>query len=620
MTSSSVSPIEYLNAAIESYNPFNRPAAVKQQDVWGKGFPDIETLNAHASDAVFQAIKQVSSSPSKVTSIAITADLGVGKTHLISRIRHRLKDKGGAFFVYASASKFGELNRIQYQFLQTLGASLSEVGSEGVKQWQELAAAMLNQIAEQPLPLKEVIENFPSVLEEYGMDHLTQEVCQNKPHISDPDVVRAILWTLSKVYAPYAIKWLSGNDISEAKAAELELPNVDKEDREANAFDTVLQILSLISDYKALIVCFDELEGVNFNEGGYTKAQVVAELVKNLFDSLNLDSDSRGVVLLTVMIPDTWQLKIKILPGGMPYRVSAATREPIELKHMDGDSIVELVTLWLREFYESRNLVPHNPVYPFKENKLRELAREKPTVRKVLQWCAGHFEVTGTSTIINSDDSKNQQPHPVEAAFNKELAYIEGSIQTLLENKAKLANALRLGFSTLVGQTIEKVKIAAIEEVKAKASDKGYIDFKIIGKENNKTVKIGVAVLQQSNARSVLAGLNRLIEYNKFDLTRGCLVRSKEISDKTQAQQCLSKLLSPNLGGEWVLLKVEAIKPLLAILFVYEAREDYEVSEEQIFDFIAQNNLAGENYLIQEIMSDPSGQIPVGLVDEDSAA
>lgn len=173
------SPIDQLNAAIESSNPFvDRGAAVRAQDVWGKEFPDIQTLNAHASDAVFQAIKQVSSGQGKVTSIALIAEQGVGKTHIISRIRHRLQAQGGALFVYASASKFSDLDRIEYQFLQTLGDSLNQVGNQGVKQWQELAVAMLNQIAEKPLPLKEVIENFPFVLEEYGMDKLVQEVCQ----------------------------------------------------------------------------------------------------------------------------------------------------------------------------------------------------------------------------------------------------------------------------------------------------------------------------------------------------------------------------------------------------------------------------------------------------------
>ena len=99
---SSPSPIEDLIAAIQSHNPFDKPAIVKSQDVWGKGFPDVETLNSHASDAIFEAIKRVRTSQStqdKVTSLAITAEKGVGKSHIISRIRHRLEREGGALFV-----------------------------------------------------------------------------------------------------------------------------------------------------------------------------------------------------------------------------------------------------------------------------------------------------------------------------------------------------------------------------------------------------------------------------------------------------------------------------------------------------------------------------------------
>ncbi len=103
----------------------------------------------------------------------------------------------------------------------------------------------------------------------------------------------------------------------------------------------------------------------------------------------------------------------------------------------------------------------------------------------------------------------------------------------------------------------------------------------------------------------------------KLDLARGCLVRSKEINrTATQAQQYLRQLLSPQLGGEWVKLTGDNIKPLLAVLSVYSGRENYELSEEQIFDFIAHKKLAVENYLINEILGVPSGQRPSGLVEE----
>ena len=143
------------------------------------------------------------------------------------------------------------------------------------------------------------------------------------------------------------------------------------------------------------------------------------------------------------------------------------------------------------------------------------------------------------------------------------------------------------------------------------------LGFKIIGEEDGKTVKIGVAIVQQSGGKGVQAILGQLIDYETFDLTRGCLVRSKKISPSAnKARESVRTLLNEK-GGEWVLLRGEDIKPLLAIQLVLENRESYKLSEAEIIDFIKQKKLAINNPLIREILSDPSGQEPENLMDED---
>ena len=87
--------------------------------------------------------------------------------------------------------------------------------------------------------------------------------------------------------------------------------------------------------------------------------------------------------------------------------------------------------------------------------------------------------------------------------------------------------ALYFGFNTLKGQTIECVMIEEItNDIKPKAKNSNFINFKIIGNENGKEVKIGVAVVQDSQF-TLNACLKRLNDYHTFDLTRGCLVRSQ---------------------------------------------------------------------------------------------
>ncbi len=609
MISSSASTTLEINAAIESHNPFvERGAAVRAQDVWDKGLPDVSSLNAHASDAVFQAIQQVNSAEGKVTSIAIVGQQGTGKTHIISRIRQRLLEEGNNLFIYASASHFTDLKLINYHFLQILSQSLNQTGNQNLKQWQELAIAILieaynhvgkhdqaEKISQYPQDL--IQNNFPAAIERNHkfIDSLVSVSLLIKPNV-DPDIIRAILWTLSEVHAPYAIKWLSGDSLSGDKATELSLPNNLQEYQEAKAFEFALQILGLISDYKPLLICFDELEGVSIDDSSSHKAQAIAELVKNLFDSL-ISSSRHGIVILTAMLPDTWKLKIKSLPGGIPHRVSAATTEAIELKYLNADSIVELVSLWLQEFYNNQNLVPETPVYPFTENQLRELGNYKPTTREVITWCANNF-------VVPTIETPTPEVNSVQVAFDQELATVEASIETLIEDKSKLAAALLLSFSHLIGKTINDVTIERIEKVEPVNLNKGFIDFKVIANQNEETLKIGVAILQQDNSNQVLAGLKRLIEYKTFDLNRGCLLRSKDIgADSTQLQEGLKKLLSPKLGGKWVILEAEAIKPLLAILFVSKARENYDLSKEQVNEFIEQSNLVVNNSLIHQIIS-----------------
>jgi hypothetical protein len=629
-----VSSIEAINAAIQSHNPFTNAGIVQEQHVWGKIFPDVPTLNAHASNAVFQAIELVRTSQSsqdKVTSIAITAQQGVGKTHLLSRIRHQLEREGGALFVYAGVNNYTDLNLVKYQFQQTLADSLSKTGSQGVMQWQEVAAGMANEgfkaiNANAPsLSPQELLERFDRVYASWSgrnrnlMDRLAKEVLKAKPN-ADPYIVRAILWTLSETQASFAREWLSGDELAQSNADYLGLPNPSKtnQDREAEALKNIQQILNLVSYYNPVVICFDEIDVKNtFSEDGLPTELVIADLVKRLHDTLQHSELSRGVVIITVMLPVTWTQKINEIQDGTPDRVSKYTgRKPIDLKYIDSDFLVELATLWLNDFYTIRNLLPPHKVYPFEEINLREYGKGRPTVREALKWCAENFKVKGN--IL-----------PKEPFERFELALKIEREEDILDyldekNNSLIADVLRFAFQTLKGQILdgetstgerlEQLLIEDILEIEPKSKNQGWINFKIIGKEKDKIFKIGVIVLQYSHGKAVRAGILRLIEYKAFDITRGCLVRSKtqekKILKRWDSYIYLKKLVE-ELGGEHVDLTNEEIRPLMHLYSVYQKRHNYQLNEEQLLNFSQQ--ITRNNPLLLEILSDPSGQI-----DEDS--
>ncbi|MBD2413158.1 hypothetical protein FACHB389_21725 [Nostoc calcicola FACHB-389] len=609
-----------INELITNQNPFAGHIVVRPQQIWGKSYPDVSSINSHASNAVFDAVEQIRKGKRETVGITITAEKGLGKSHIISRVRHRLETEGHALFIYMG--KYDSLNQIKYQFLQAVASSLRAFGSQKVMQWQEIAAALINEAKNCNYTPQQYISNiYPNWLSKYStktIDSLTDSVLKIKPDIANPYIIRAILWTLSTAHAHYANYWLSGLEITQTEANALGLPNYKNDDREAEALTNVRQILDIISHYRVPVICFDELDIAEISDTGFTAAQVIANLVKDLYNNLK-----KGIFLLA-MYPETWNEQIRTLPQteAVVDRLASeqADRQPIALKYLNSDDIVILVSQWLQDFYQEHKQTPPDSLYPFHETKLRELGKSKPTVRSVLKWCADNFAppLTSDEKILPPPPTPGvippPPPHPVKPYFNSELANVEASIDSLMEEQETMGNALWLAFNSLIGETVEGVTIKDIEEIEASAADDGYIDFRIVDKDRK--VRIGVTVVQQ-DGKFIGAALNRLIDYRRFDLTRGCLVRSKKINPGAGLARERLRILLKEKGGEWVGLQSQDIKPLLAIYFVWYNRDSYQVTEEQIFDFIEQKQLAINNPLIREILSDPSGQEPTNLTDDE---
>jgi len=180
--------------AIKNHNPFDRPLVVRSHDIWVTGFPDVPSLNAHASDAVFDALDRVRRKEQPVIGITIKAERGLGKSHLISRIRHRLQTDGSALFVYTS--EINDLNRIKAEFLRNLANSLKHIDSQGISQWRELATAIFNEAYNKALTPEEMIRHFSEVLKLNSkvVEHWTDRVLGIKHDIENPDIIAAILW------------------------------------------------------------------------------------------------------------------------------------------------------------------------------------------------------------------------------------------------------------------------------------------------------------------------------------------------------------------------------------------------------------------------------------------
>lgn len=622
-----MSSSENIDDAIKNSNPFSIKF-VDQHHIWGASFPDVPEINAHISDEVFSAIDKVSKSEIPSIGIIISGEKGLGKTQIISRIRHRLQTERRAFFVYMG--NYGDLDYIKSEFLQTLTSSLKRIGVEGVMQWQELAANMFFAAkGDRPCTPKELASGrFASIVNHNPKtpENWANGICARKTELNNPYLVKAILWTLSENHAPYAISWLAGQELTQAKADELGLPN-NSQKTELATFKTTCELLSLIGNYSNLVFCFDELDDPSNNTRGFTRAQVVAALAKDLRNAIS------KCVLLMAMYPATLRDEIKLAQmQGASYDRTAD--KVLELDYLNPDTSVLLVRKWLEDFYTSKELTPPHSLYPFDESEIREIGKERPTARAVLKWCSENWKIKDNlsdstkskSESENIDKSQKEETEDNKSNFNlgrdafeNALEVVEDSIDECMADNALVGAALWFAFISLIEEEIDGIEITDVEWIdeKAKVADQGYLHLRIIAKENGKIVKIGVAAILNATGKFVGAALKRLIDYKKFDFTRGCLVRSLKIARGAAVpQECVRKLLKEQ-GGEWVVLLEEHIKPLIALSLVYDKIEDYELTEEQLFEFAIENRLVIDNPLIREILSDPSGQDPSELIDDD---
>mgnify|MGYP001142015107 CR=1 FL=1 len=577
---------------IRENNPFEGNTIVRSSQIWGKSFPDVPSINSHASKAVLEAVYKVNQSKLQTVGITITGEKGIGKSQVISRVRHQLQKDQKTLFIYIG--KYSSLNKIKSEFLQAVASSLRAYGKyEGVMQWQEIAAHLINNARNLKCSPNQYIAKFRKPSSKL-IESLVNQILQTKQDINNPYLVRAILLTLApQSLSIYANHWLAGHELAEKQANALGLPNPKQEDKEAEAFTTACQILDLVSDYKLPVICFDELDRTDVDDNGFTTAQVVASLSKDFYNNLK-----RGIFLLS-MYEETWRDQVKVLPQAEAIIERIANyptaKETIKLSYLNSESVVTVVSHWLKEFYDSHQVTPPSPLYPFDENKLREFGTQKPSVRDILNWCSHHWTVSGDEPSTVSHKS------PVELAFNQELQEIEDSMNDVMENNDWMASALLMGFESLIGKAVNGFQVEKVDNLLGRC----HVQFKIYGKDNGKEVKIGVAVIQQSNGNAIKARLIQLADYQQFDLTRGCLVRSQTINPNSKvAQQYLYPLLDEK-GGKCAVLKPEHIKPILAFFQVYQNCENYELNPEDIRSYVNEKGLLINNPLIQDILSKP---------------
>jgi len=291
-------------------------------------------------------------------------------------------------------------------------------------------------------------------------------------------------------------------------------------------------------------------------------------------------------------------------------KICTAYPEPITLEHISPETIEELVALWLADIYQAKDIQPPTPIYPFERDELIQFAKGKPDVRETLKWCS--------KLLVKKLDTISPPPEKLPLTERLENAYhkaIDQFSNSFLDDNQLVAEVLRFHFDKISSieklrdLAIENVFVLSTEDITPKHKNSGYLQFKIIAKENDKELSIAVGVLQQTSGLSVGAGFKRLLDNRQFKFDRGCMVRSKErkLKRNWDSYQYYQDLIAK--GGEWVDLKEEEFKPLFALKYVYDNCAQFDLTAKRLDSLKLVYDRIANNPLIKEILSRPEGEV-----------
>jgi hypothetical protein len=586
-------------------NPFKKDLVIAAEEVWGEIISDLPIINQHIEQRIDQAIVEVRQKYLSKIGIVVKGEKGTGKSHSIRRVWKKIERESGALFSYISPCPNPKIIDAHVRF--HLVESFTHQDAYKVTQWQRFAAILISSLkgtdyeeqyedyialSDRPNELKKHIHKTvgaSSLVDSFGA--IAEAILENQAGL-DYYFTKAVILSLlgTTLAAQVALSWIKGEDASDIKR--FGLPEYSKEQQETRNIWVIKQICKLAEVASLpVIIWFDQAEASTDDiETGDSAVVTVARCIDRIY------FDCSNVILLSCFQSDKWR-EIAQMQGGTPDRVG---QKVLEAKPPSEDQMVELVQTRLNWFYRSKglNVSDYPRLYPIEESQIKEIAKAGTGARQLFQLCAENFEK------IEIIDAKEKRKKQFLDSYNELLGKVSSSIKEDEKIASIIACAMRMlpksGTADVVIEEIKNIGSSSTHDLHLIAS--GYDSI------HDKEVKIGVRICETKNAKTFNAVMKRLIDYRKYNITRGCLIRSTSVPRSWRIGQQLKQQLVEQQGGEVVVLEKDAVKPLVALERIYEQSADYGFDKEELVSLVQELNLVATNSLIQEILSAPIQQ------------
>ncbi|MHA2244144.1 MAG: hypothetical protein ACXADY_04190 [Candidatus Hodarchaeales archaeon] len=345
-------------------NPFRSTSV---GDPWQAKVIDVPEINRKATRVVLETLDEVRST-GRSGMCMILGDAGVGKTHILSRLRKIAEEQN---YLFVSIRPLGDLQRIYGHILQEIMISLRKKGeneeytplerfvgemvshalSDGLPD-NPVASSLANSFSQDPMKIYQFKpEKFYSTnLKKMAINYLANI----HPDV-DIQFLEVLFHTLNPTIRPTAFKWLSGIEVSETDLKRLDVPHsINTENRALS----IIQTISALAR-RPILLSFDQLESIYIRFKRDSGIQL-------LFDSLtNLYNQCSHLLVLAMVQSVVWNGSIsKDIPEYSRQRIDYITT----LERLNPETAILLTKARMDTLLLDSGMSLPFPTYPFSDD------------------------------------------------------------------------------------------------------------------------------------------------------------------------------------------------------------------------------------------------------------
>ena len=499
---------------LREHNPFSSDYSPLP---WDNTTPDLTPLSRRTSEEIEHLIRQKRREPSTPLSGLILGEAGSGKTHMLMRILHKLRENENPA-IFVMAEMFREPERITQDMLSYIFISLKHIHKNGLTQFDVIVQEVMNAYDE-----RRRNDGFDDISRIDKRVYLSRDM----PRL-DRDFLKCILMyagTKDESVKFNILEWLEyGLDDEDSKRLGLPFKDMDSmsDSKRESLAKKMLVSLGLILGYAKIpmIICFDQLE--------IMKERSLVDAWGNLI-SLMMNYMQAALPLCFIK-PDTWQnYFIPVL--------DTSTIERIKSNTMTMESCSEQYARQLIHDRINKSFGKDSEeIYQWLITRMNSTIKPDMSPRRI---------IAAANKIIMSDESSDPVKiiyQTVSAAYDEEFKQVQSEYRNWPPKSENLTLSLSLWLESHEGFELSK-------------GTEKYI--KLMGDYNGR--KYAFVILTAKAHSTVSAGLRHGMEFMKEYPDGICYYITEDRTHKRtwkQANENLAKF--KYAGGHVIMLDKES--------------------------------------------------------------